>query len=770
MKTIVKSLVATFAVFGFVSCSQETITPDENVSSKVSFFAEAGDVTTKSTLTPDESDAVFKSAWKDNDALSVEYMNFSDEKQGIVKAVWNGKSFDATLTGAKGEWSYDAIYPAPDTDGKTDFGGERIQSGNDYNGMYDIMKASVTVNDGEAGKMDDGSDVHFNMERQTAIAYFHFNGAIDETVISATLSVEDGYIASSVTQVKTDSYSSGYVPSKDLKSIKVTFAENTAPSAKDLKLWFNVLPTTYSSLSLTIETTGHIATITNANKDEYIAGQLYKVSGNIDGKYVVKPQVEDKVYFYESFDGNDGTGGNDGAWNGQIATSSSKSDNTSWSFTNEKGAYQCIKLGASNKAGKAITPALNLTSSVVNLSFMSGSWKDDKAMLQVSISKGVINGNSSTTTFELGNASWTSYDFVLSGVDKTTKITFSSNKRFFLDEVYVYTGKKPVKKSVQKFSFDKSAYSCFVDESFSAPNISGAKTDVEYSSSNQNVATVDASTGVVNIVGVGETEISAKAIETEEYYGAVASYKLTVSKHVQTLSFEAPVYKVLISDKDKFVSPKVSGAQTDVTYSIVLEEGTEEDAFTIDSKTGEVTINAAGSATVTASANESDSYLSAFASYKLTVLSAPEQFKVTYTVSSTTSVTKSGVAPAGSSVTFNNTYSTKDQMTSGKSQTYTINGYNGKTIKKVVLSMKSNSKAGAGTFSLKAGQTTLASISSSTTFDKWFDNTSYSTSYKDVNVTMTNDSYVIGANESVVLTIAATTNSLYCQSVTIYYE
>ncbi len=145
---------------------------------------------------------------------------------------------------------------------------------------------------------------------------------------------------------------------------------------------------------------------------------------------------------------------------------------------------------------------------------------------------------------------------------------------------------------------------------------------------------------------------------------------------------------------------------------------------------------------------------------------------VTYTVKSKTEVSTSGDAPNGSSVTFNSTTTTniKEQMTSGKSQTYTLTGYDGMTIKGVILSMKSNKKDGAGKFSLMAGTTSLASISEGTTFNKWYDSNGYSTSYKDVNVIMTDDSYTIGNGEKVVLIIAATANSLYCQSVTIVYE
>ena len=145
------------------------------------------------------------------------------------------------------------------------------------------------------------------------------------------------------------------------------------------------------------------------------------------------------------------------------------------------------------------------------------------------------------------------------------------------------------------------------------------------------------------------------------------------------------------------------------------------------------------------------------------------EYSVTYTVASTTSVSVSGTAPKGSSANFNNTYSTKEQMTSGNSQTYTLSGYKGCVIKSVTLSMRSNSSKGAGTLSLKAGTTTLASITTATNFNNWYDNTSFGTTYRDIHVQLTNSAYVIG-EESVVLVLSGTTNSIYCQSVTITYS
>ncbi len=175
---------------------------------------------------------------------------------------------------------------------------------------------------------------------------------------------------------------------------------------------------------------------------------------------------------------------------------------------------------------------------------------------------------------------------------------------------------------------------------------------------------------------------------------------------------------------------------------------------------------------VVANPTDADNYHSSLPVSKTLNTQTPSgQYSATYTVTSTSEATKTGAAPIGSSVTFTSTSkNNKDQMTADNSQTYTLSGYEGKVIKKVVLSMKSNSKAGAGTFSLTAGEISLAAISSATTFDKWFDNTVYTQSYKNVTVELTNDSYQVQAGEKVVLVISATTNSLYCQSITITYE
>lgn len=84
-------------------------------------------------------------------------------------------------------------------------------------------------------------------------------------------------------------------------------------------------------------------------------------------------------------------------------------------------------------------------------------------------------------------------------------------------------------KKVQELAFSASEVYNVLGEPFTAPILSGAKTAVTYDSSNSAVATVDAA-GIVTVVGVGATVITASAEGTDDYYSATAEYRLVVSE------------------------------------------------------------------------------------------------------------------------------------------------------------------------------------------------------------------------------------------------
>ena len=85
-----------------------------------------------------------------------------------------------------------------------------------------------------------------------------------------------------------------------------------------------------------------------------------------------------------------------------------------------------------------------------------------------------------------------------------------------------------IAKETQTLAFSETSISILKGESFTAPTLTGAQTTVTYSSNNEAVATVDAATGAVTIVGIGTTTITANAAANETFNAASASYTLIV--------------------------------------------------------------------------------------------------------------------------------------------------------------------------------------------------------------------------------------------------
>lgn len=154
--------------------------------------------------------------------------------------------------------------------------------------------------------------------------------------------------------------------------------------------------------------------------------------------YAVFAKVEgggESVTWKETFDTNEGTGGNDGQWSGSIATSELLSDHT-WSFYNAKGAKQCAKFASNSNGGSATTPEIDCGSSTeATLTFKAGSWKDDKTILSIMATNCTID----LSSVNLPDQKWEEYTINITNIIGKITITFSSDikKRFFLDEVEI---------------------------------------------------------------------------------------------------------------------------------------------------------------------------------------------------------------------------------------------------------------------------------------------------------------------------------------------
>lgn len=287
------------AALAFSACTEELNNDKINGGKTVTvhFGTENTDPSTKATLTPNEGETAFQAAWENGDVLSVEYISPTTATNKIIPATWDAenKMFSAELPNETGAWDFSACYPVPNaSDNSVDFGPARTQKGNAYNSKYDIMIGTKSTTNSAPGKDDDGSDIVFPMTRQTAIAYFHFTSDLDETITSATLTVSgDGAaIASNYAYVS----DFAWAPTEDCQSITLTFPED-APNAQDFKLWFNVLPTIYESMSLTIETATKTLSISKNSIGEYVAGKLYKVKKGVS--WTDKGSEPGKTYAYK---------------------------------------------------------------------------------------------------------------------------------------------------------------------------------------------------------------------------------------------------------------------------------------------------------------------------------------------------------------------------------------------------------------------------------------------------------------------------------------
>ena len=95
-------------------------------------------------------------------------------------------------------------------------------------------------------------------------------------------------------------------------------------------------------------------------------------------------------------------------------------------------------------------------------------------------------------------------------------------------------------KGAPSLSFPQTSYTVEMGDVFTAPKLEGLPEGVTatYSSSNTDVATVDAATGEVKIVGVGTTTITVTSPETGIYEGATASYELNVKAAIYKVEFD----------------------------------------------------------------------------------------------------------------------------------------------------------------------------------------------------------------------------------------
>ena len=279
---------------------------------------------------------------------------------------------------------------------------------------------------------------------------------------------------------------------------------------------------------ITLGTVEGTATITAS----YAENNTYMASS---AKYYINVKDPFSPIFYESFDKNKGTGGNDGSWNGSIASNNILYDNSGWISGNANGANKCAKLGTGSKKGTATTPAINLSNGTYTLTFRAGAWDntDEATTINVIISDGNLKYGETTAktqTITMKKAAWTDYSMTISDASSATKIKFSaintSDNRFFLDEVKIVQSQP---QPTLTFSETEKTVYFEEEEEFTAPTLTlkGADKNIvegatyTYESSNPSAISVD-NNG--NITFVTKNTVATATI-TATYSGQVEEYK-----------------------------------------------------------------------------------------------------------------------------------------------------------------------------------------------------------------------------------------------------
>ena len=120
-------------------------------------------------------------------------------------------------------------------------------------------------------------------------------------------------------------------------------------------------------------------------------------------------------------------------------------------------------------------------------------------------------------------------------IGESTSVTFTATGTARINTITVTLKGEMVQKQDVTMSFSESSAEATMGETFTPPSLTTDPSGlaVTYESSNTGVATVDAQTGAVTLVGAGTTTITASFAGNDDYNPGSASYTLVVSGSVQ---------------------------------------------------------------------------------------------------------------------------------------------------------------------------------------------------------------------------------------------
>ncbi len=302
-------------------------------------------------------------------------------------------------------------------------------------------------------------------------------------------------------------------------TIKLTNADGIEANDESVKVYFTCIPTTIAAgttVTFTVTTDKAIYTkeATLPKDLTFEAGKVKAVGidmedagveylNDMSGDYIIVAKRDSGNFFYLSPSNNNSSTRIDAIDTGADTTDAIEMNETyKWTITKSENAYT-IGAGSEYIAWTSgNTAALAATGDTMNITKGEGDYynisltKDGTRILQLN-----------------SNKAYNYFAFYTSNQVKDLYLI-----PFVVDE-----------RNEQNLSFGATtSFTITEGDTFTAPELTGVETSATFSSSNTTVATVDASTGAVTIVGTGTTTITATAEGDEDFKPATASYTITV--------------------------------------------------------------------------------------------------------------------------------------------------------------------------------------------------------------------------------------------------
>jgi hypothetical protein len=290
-------------------------------------------------------------------------------------------------------------------------------------------------------------------------------------------------------------------------------------------------------------------------------------------------------------------------------------------------------------------------------------------------------------------------------------------------------------------------------------NINVTITGGTYSSPESGIAKITANANVTSISFTLSSNTQFTSAEIHYYAPDVAATGITINGETSS-SVSITPYQTT-----RLVASVLPVDATDRSFTFSIAPSDANAIITIDENGNvEPIANKYGDTVVTATSTDGG-----FTATCTVTVVRVSYHQAVYDPTSTSSVSTSGTLPQGSSASFETDRFVGGvvQMISGESMTLTLSGYVGQKIRSVILKMHSNQTGGAGSLTVTGGSTTIASISSATFADNSW-NGEYTTEWVLIEPEAT--MYDVRNGENVVISIAASANSLFVDEIRVQYE